>query len=136
MKRSEHDQIQRVIRQIEKKVTYAISEIFESSLRPKKSEPAPVTQKSIPKLPRPTKRGTHSLFYDSEVCGLCVRVTANGARSFVLNYRIRNIDHRFTIGKCDEMTLADARKEAEDLRREIQKGADPMKISKWARSRK
>jgi integrase len=96
------------------------------TLKPKKPDPPAITQKSIPKLPQPTKPGAHKLYFDSESRGLAIRVTANDARSFVLTYRVRRTERRYTIGRCDEMTLVEARTEAEELRREIRDGRDPL----------
>src|SRR5262245_38794107 len=65
--------------------------------------------------------------YDTEVKGFGGRVTANGARAFVLNYRTKaGRERRYTIGTFPEWTTLAARKEAARLKREIQAGADPV----------
>jgi integrase len=83
-----------------------------------------LTQKTLPKLPRP--RTGNKLYFDVEHRGLAVRVTAAGAISFVLNYRIRGRERRYTIGRFPDLALAGARQEALRLRGEIQKGFDPL----------
>src|SRR5262245_43034402 len=66
--------------------------------------------------------------YDSEVKGFGGRVTANGAKAFVLTYRTRaGVQHRYTIGTFPEWKTLSARKEAARLKREVQAGADPVK---------
>jgi integrase len=64
--------------------------------------------------------------YDSEVTGFGVRVTKNGARSFILNYRARGIERRYTIGSYPDWKVTAAREEAKRLKREIDQGRDPM----------
>ena len=45
-----------------------------------------ITDKNILKLGKPAQG--NRVYYDSEVRGFGVRITSNGAISFVLNYRI------------------------------------------------
>jgi integrase len=62
------------------------------------------------------------------VKGFGCRVTAAGARSFVLNYR-RKLDgreRRFTIGSLPDWSMTAAREEAKRLKRVIDGGADPV----------
>jgi integrase len=59
--------------------------------------------------------------------GLALRVTANGARSWVLSYRTKDgRSRRMTIGSLDDWTLGAARKHAQKMRRDIDLGADPV----------
>jgi integrase len=59
--------------------------------------------------------------------GLALRVTANGARSWVLNYRTKDgRSRRATIGSLEDWTLGAARKRAQELRRDVDLGADPV----------
>ena len=64
--------------------------------------------------------------YDADVKGFGLRVTAAGARAFVLNYRSGGRERRLTIGSYPEWSATAARKRAEALKREIDTGADPM----------
>jgi integrase len=65
--------------------------------------------------------------YDDELAGFGVRVTARGIKSFLLNYRTRaGRERRYTLGRFPEWSAVAAREEAETLRYEISKGADPM----------
>jgi integrase len=83
-----------------------------------------LTQKWLPKLPRPASG--NKLYFDGKTRGLAVRVTAAGAISFVLNYHIHGRERRYTIGKFPDLSLADARNEADDLRKQIRDGIDPL----------
>jgi integrase len=64
--------------------------------------------------------------YDFEVKGFGCRVTAAGAKSFVLNYRAGGRERRYTIGSFDDWSVTAARNEAKRLKREIDRGRDPM----------
>jgi integrase len=83
-----------------------------------------LTDKIVKVLPAPA-RG-NKLHYDAEVKGFAVRVTAAGARAFVLNYRAGGRERRYTIGSFPEWTTAAARKEAGHLKKLVDKGHDPM----------
>jgi integrase len=73
----------------------------------------------------PPKKG-NQVTYDTDLKGFGLRVTAAGARAFVLNYRVGGQERRLTIGSYPEWSAAAARKEAEGLKRQIDLGADPM----------
>lgn len=83
-----------------------------------------LTAKRCRELPPPAKGNT--LSYDSEVRGLALRVTAKGARSWVLNYIVNGRERRLTIGRLDEWPPAKARQRAREIRREIDEGHDPL----------
>ena len=84
-----------------------------------------LTDVSIRRLPVPAKG--NRIIYNSDVGGLGVRLTAGGARSFILNYRTRGgRERRLTIGACADWTTTDARIEARRLRHLIDQGGDPL----------
>ena len=58
--------------------------------------------------------------------GFGVRVTAGGARAFVLNYRIRGREHRYTIGAWPDWSALKAVREARDLRQRVDRGENPL----------
>jgi hypothetical protein len=58
--------------------------------------------------------------------GFGVRVTAAGARSFILNYRLRGREHRFTIGAWPDWSALKAVREARNLRQRIDRGENPL----------
>jgi integrase len=75
------------------------------------------------KLAPPAKG--NQIYYDGHGFGL--RVTAAGARSFILSYRTREgRARRLTIGDLGAWTVATARAEAAELRRQIDQGGDPL----------
>jgi integrase len=69
----------------------------------------------------------YRIHYDVAVGGFGIRVTAAGAKSFVLTYRTRlGRERRFTIGRFPAWGTAAARNEAAALKRRIGQGADPL----------
>jgi integrase len=60
------------------------------------------------------------------VSGFGCRVTGAGARSFVLNYRVKGQERRYTIGAYPDYSVTAAREEAKRLKQEIGKGVDPL----------
>ncbi len=84
-----------------------------------------LTDALVKALPTPTVGNKVS--YDDKIKGFGVRVTAAGARSFVLNYRTRATrERRLTIGSFPEWRVAAARAEAGELKRRIDRGDDPL----------
>jgi integrase len=74
----------------------------------------------------PTPETGNQIRYDSEVRGFGARVTAGGAKSFILNYRIGGRERRITIGSFPDWTVGQAREQAKVLKRQIDVGQDPL----------
>jgi hypothetical protein len=69
----------------------------------------------------------NKIHYDATMSGFGCRVTAAGARAFILNYRTKaGRERRITIGGFPNWTTAAARQEARRLRQEIDRGGDPL----------
>ena len=82
-----------------------------------------LTDATCRKLAPPAKG--NRIYYDGH--GFGIRVTASGAKSFILSYRTREgRARRLTIGDLDAWTVTAARSEAADLRRQIDQGSDPL----------
>ncbi len=76
-------------------------------------------------LPPPGK--ANKIYYDDQVHGFGIRVTAGGAKSFVLNYRTQSgRERRITIGGFGDWAVEAARKEARRLRQIVDQGGDPL----------
>jgi integrase len=85
-----------------------------------------LTDKFVRELPPPT-RGNQTIIYDSKVKGFGVRVTAAGARAFVLNFRTTGgRERRYTIAQFPDMTTRMAREKAGELKARIRDGHDPL----------
>jgi integrase len=75
----------------------------------------------------PPEKGNR-IWYDDQVTGLGLRITAAGAKSFIFNYRINGRERRYTLGPYgkDLWTLLRARRRAGELRRMVERGEDPL----------
>ncbi|MGA9198073.1 MAG: Arm DNA-binding domain-containing protein, partial [Pseudolabrys sp.] len=92
-----------------------------------------LNEKTIEELPVPATGNTITYFAGATIQGakaprgFGVRVTAAGARSFILNYRLRGREHRFTIGAWPDWSALKAVREARSLRQRVDRGDDPLK---------
>jgi integrase len=85
-----------------------------------------ITDRLVKALPAPSSG--NRITYDVDVKGFGVRVTAAGGKSFVLNYRRKSdgLERRWTIGSFPDWSVGAARDEAKRLKREIDRGGDPV----------
>jgi integrase len=85
-----------------------------------------LTDATVKRLPLPAKAS--KIHPDGDVPGFGCRVTANGARSYVLRYRVRGTgrERTFTIGDTGDWQATAARHKAKELRRLIDDGGDPL----------
>jgi hypothetical protein len=76
---------------------------------------------------KPAKKGQRYQVMDTMVPGFGIRVTERGSRTFILRTRYPGSDSpsRREIGKCDDITLSDAREKARQWREMVRKGIDP-----------
>ena len=108
-------------------VTFRLEERSRQNQRSRK-----LNKETIASLPQPEKGNTVTYFKDAVTqgkpvpSGFGVRVTANGAKAFVLNYRAGGIARRLTIGSTDSWSIPEAVKRAHELRRQIDRGEDPL----------
>jgi integrase len=92
-----------------------------------------LTDAVVKGLPRPATGNL--ITYDKKVKGFGIRVTANGHRGFILNYRTKSgRSRRYTIGAFPEWQTTAARDEAKRLKQEIDRGGDPVGEVKLERS--
>src|SRR6478735_7064504 len=91
-----------------------------------------LSEETIKRLPVPGRGNSITYFPGATIQGakaprgFGVRVTASGARAFILNYRLRGREHRFTIGAWPDWSALKAVREARDLRQRIDRGEDPI----------
>jgi hypothetical protein len=77
-------------------------------------------------------RASTYIEYDAELPGFGIRVTPNGAKSFVVDYRANGggrgaPTRRYTIGNSTTFSADAARKAARDVLARVRLGADPAK---------
>ena len=83
-----------------------------------------LTDKVVRDLPAPPSG--NKVYYDAEMRGLGLRVTAAGHRSWIFNYRFHGAERRMTVGDAAAYPVRLARERAGDLRRTLDAGEDPM----------
>jgi integrase len=94
--------------------------------------PGKLNEETVKQLPVPAKGNCVTYFAGATIQGakaprgFGVRVTAAGARAFVLNYRLRGREYRFTIGAWPDWSALKAVREARDLRQRIDRGENPL----------
>jgi integrase len=71
-------------------------------------------------------KGKTAMIWDSEIRGFGLRVSAGGTKAFIMQRRIGKTERRITIGRVDDMTVDDARKEASKLVAQFIEGFDPV----------
>src|SRR6476660_5992030 len=95
-------------------------------------KPGNLSEETIKRLRAPAKGNRVTYFAGAVIQGakaprgFGVRVTAAGSRAFVLNYRLRGREHRFTIGAWPDWSALKAVREARDLRKRVDRGENPI----------
>src|SRR6478609_9065330 len=91
-----------------------------------------LSEETIKRLQVPPKGNSVTYFAGATIQGakaprgFGVRVTAGGARAFILNYRLRGKEHRYTIGAWPDWSALKAVREARHLRRRVDRGENPL----------
>lgn len=93
-----------------------------------------LTKIAVDKLQLPTS-GNQKRYYDSLMAGFGVRVTTKGVKAFFIEKMIKGKQKRLTIGRYPELTVEQARKEAQKLLGKIATGVDPIAESKASKQR-
>ncbi|RLA18375.1 MAG: hypothetical protein DRQ62_13700 [Gammaproteobacteria bacterium] len=101
------------------------------ALPKKQSSKLKFTTKRVIDLASPEKGQRY--YYDSEVGGLGVRVSASGSRTYILYKKVNGKPQRITLGKVGVIGLAEARKAAIKLNGEVAGGIDIVKAKKEAK---
>jgi integrase len=82
------------------------------------------TKKRIDALPAPTN-GERAYFYDDQVRGLTLAVSPLGKKSFVLYRKVAGRPERITIGPYPDLTIEQARGQAQHMNSVIAQGGNP-----------
>ena len=93
--------------------------------------PKKVKEKTSIQVKRLKKPGLHAI---GGVSGLLLQVTATGAKSWILRTMVGNRRPDIGLGGYPDVTLAQAREKARELKEQIRKGIDPVAERKAARN--
>src|SRR5690242_14999820 len=91
-----------------------------------------LSEETVKRLPPPATGNRITYFAGAQLQGakaprgFGVRVTAGGSRAFVLNYRLRGREYRYTIGAWPDWSALKAVREARALRQRVDKGENPL----------
>lgn len=85
------------------------------------------TNLKVKALPAPTDKD-QAFYWDTETAGLGLRITAAGAKSYIVRGRVNGSgkDRRFTLGSAELLSCDEARKRAQVKRLEMLDGLDPQ----------
>jgi integrase len=84
-----------------------------------------ITKLGVDKLKPPTE-SSQAFYRDDSLRGFAVRITNSGTKSFVIEKLIKGKVRRITLGRYGELTVEQARKEAQKLLGKIATGIDPI----------
>lgn len=75
------------------------------------------------------------ILWDGAQPGFGLRVTKNGTKSFIIQYRNKyGRSRRYTVGRYGPLTLDQARRRAQQLLSEVHQGRDPMQEAQTSRA--
>ena len=77
-------------------------------------------------------KATQAFYRDSTITGFGLRVTTQGAKSFIVEKRISGKVKRITLGRYGNLTVEQAKKEAMKVLGEVASGRDPLAEKKQA----
>lgn len=83
-----------------------------------------LTKSAVDKIESPTNG--QAFYRDDQLKGFALRITASGIKSFVLEKLVNGKVRRMTLGRYGELTVEQARKEAQKLLGQIATGIDPL----------
>jgi hypothetical protein len=107
-----------------------MKETTETEGRTKKKKQ--LTDNLVRELPAPVAGA--AITFDTDAPGFGVRVTAAGARAYIVRYVVAGRERRFTIGDAREGRVTAARAAAKDIRARARFGEGPLAQLEQART--
>jgi len=92
-------------------------------------------EKLLLPVPVPPAKKAQTFYRDERLKGFAVRVTSAGVKTFIVEKRINGRVKRIKLGRFGELTVEQARKQAQKLLGEIAAGIDPVAKKKEARAK-
>ncbi|HYW04395.1 MAG TPA: tyrosine-type recombinase/integrase [Gammaproteobacteria bacterium] len=95
---------------------------------------ARLTKSLVDRISAP--QGTQPEYYrDTQLTGFALRVTPNGAKSFIVETRINGRNRRKTLGRYGPLTVEQGRKAAQQFLGDVARGGDPVTAEKTEAAR-
>lgn len=94
-----------------------------------------VDKVTIPKT-GPNGKSSQAFYRDSVIAGFGLRVTSGGAKSFIVEKRVDGRVKRKTLGRYGNLTVEQARKEAQKFLGKVASGVDPIREGQEKRARR
>jgi hypothetical protein len=89
-----------------------------------------ITKSAVDSIPIPVKttpgQTAQKRYYDDQLKGFGIRVTSGGSKTFFVEKLVKGKLRRIKIGRYGELTVQQARKEAQILLGQIARGIDPL----------
>ncbi len=85
-----------------------------------------LTKRAVDSISPPDTPNAFKQVWDKEIPGFGLRITHSGIKSYILNYRAKGRQRKYTIGRHGDLTADQARQEALRLRSIIASGGDPQ----------
>lgn len=105
----------------------------------KNKERMKITKQFVDKLPIPSAsikgKTAQKRYYDAVLKGFGVRVTSGGSKAFFVEKLVNHKLRRITVGRYPELTVEQARKEAQKLMGKIATGVDPVAEKREVRAK-
>ncbi|MES9818266.1 MAG: tyrosine-type recombinase/integrase [Candidatus Thiodiazotropha sp.] len=98
------------------------------------TEKVKLTKRVVDAAKPPEEPNTFHQIWDIEIPGYGLRITHSGVKSYILNYRFKGRQRKYTIGRHGDYTAETARAKALELRGVITKGGDPQAEKKKAKT--
>ncbi|MEW7975222.1 MAG: tyrosine-type recombinase/integrase [Candidatus Thiodiazotropha endolucinida] len=89
-------------------------------------EKVKLTKRVVDAAKPPEEPNTFHQIWDVEIPGYGLRITHAGVKSYILSYRFKGRQRKYTIGRHGDYTAETARAKALDLRAVITNGGDPQ----------
>jgi len=84
-----------------------------------------ITKRKVDSLPIPEGKSAQKRYMDDTLKGFGIRVTSSGHKAFIIEKTINGKQTRITVGPYPNLTVEQARKEAQKILGEIASGKDP-----------
>jgi integrase len=98
-----------------------------------------LTKSIVDKLPSPESdklgKTGQKRYYDNKLKGFGLRITSGGSRTFFVEKQVKNKLRRMSLGRYGELTVEEARKQAQKMMGQIAQGIDPVAEKRAAKMR-